>query len=36
VMGPLVYGKSRDIFGHTVNRSRSAGRTMWWVPHLQR
>jgi formamidopyrimidine-DNA glycosylase len=35
VMGPMVYGRGQDLFGNPVNRSSSAGRTLWWVPSIQ-
>lgn len=35
VRGPMVYGRAKDLFGHEVNRSKSAGRTLWWVPIIQ-
>lgn len=35
VMGPMVYGRGQDLFGNPVNKSSSAGRTLWWVPSIQ-
>lgn len=36
IRGPLVYGRRTDVFGYSVNSSGSAGRTIWWVPEIQR
>lgn len=35
VVGHMVYGRPVDILGNEVNSTKSAGRTLWWVPALQ-
>jgi endonuclease VIII len=36
IKGPMVYGRRTDVYGYAVNSSGSAGRTIWWVPEIQR
>lgn len=36
IRGPMVYGRAIDVYGYRVNNSNSGGRTIWWVPEIQR
>lgn len=36
IPGHLVYGRTQDIFGHKVQTAKLGGRTLWFVPEVQK